>query len=405
MDYCQEKQVVAHRELEQRFQLRYEPLNYRRLIGTKEVVIHCHHYNARLQNIIEGTHQIEGKKIILEAAEEIFSDYIRDFMREDDDLVTKWQVAAQLYAHLGYGVLDFSQIEEDLVLAASSHYVEGWKSGFHNENRPVCTFTEGYLQGVIHGITGETVTVTEVACTNTGAENCKFTIVRNRTTPIRFSPKKSLDSTTFKIADYHNKSNIDEQKIINAVVKMPFVGNKMGLIPAFQVYLANTPADFYNLICIRFLEAMQQKNLYSTARELLIFAGEVCALNTLRGTLISPEWYELIAPMVKEASDCVYGLIAVTNALGWGKCHILEYKPEETLKLEAPNGYEAMGYLEYCGTSDRPQCLMLMGLAAGLMELIHGEGTVEERVGLYASEETSCICCQDSACVFEAEIL
>ena len=397
--------TVNDLDLQQRFQLNYEADSYRRLIGSKEVVIHCHHYNARLQNIIEGTYQIEGKQIILEAAEAVFSEYIQDFIREDDSTATKWQVAAQLYAHLGYGALNFDRLEEDLVIANHSHYVEGWKTGFQNTDRPVCTFTEGYLQGVIHGITGETVTVRETACTNAGNYCCKFEIKRDRTTSILCAAKQSLDSLSLKTTDYKNNSNIDEPKIINALVEMPFVGNEAGLIPAFNVYLANTPADFYNLICIRFLEAMQEANLYNTAQELLLFAGEVCALNTLRGILISPEWFELIAPMVKEEADCLYGLIAVTNALGWGNWHVLEYEPEETLKLEALNGYEALGYLQYRGTFDTARCLMLTGVAAGIMELIHGEGTIEERIGMYASEETSCICCGDESCVLEVEVL
>ena len=397
--------TVDRQNLQQRFNLNYESASYRRLIGKKEVVIHCHHYNARLQNIIEGTHQIEGKAIILSAAEEVFSDYIRDFIEEEDDIQTKWQVAAQLYAHLGYGSLNCDRFDENIITANSSHYVEGWKTGFQNANRPICTFTEGYLQGVIHGITGKIVTVTETSCINAGDNCCKFAIDYSRTAPINFSHKKAISSNTLSATNYQNQSNIDEQKIIDALVEMPFIGNEQGLIPAFNVYLANTPADFYNLICIRFLEAMQQANLYSTAKELLLFAGEVCALNTLRGILISPEWYELIAPMVESETDCLYGLIAVTNALGWGNWHILEYEPEESLKLEALNGYEALGYIEYQGQSQTSQCLMLTGVSTGIMELMHGEGTVEERVGTYASEETSCMCCGQSSCVFEVEIL
>ena len=397
--------IIDRQNLQQRFNLNYESASYRRLIGKKEVVIHCHHYNARLQNIIEGTHQIEGKAIILSAAEEVFSDYIKDFIKEEDEIETKWQVAAQLYAHLGYGSLNLDRLEDNMIAANSSHYVEGWKTGFQNASRPICTFTEGYLQGIIHGITGETVTVTETSCINAGDDCCRFAIDRSRTAPIAFSKKKKIAFDALPATDYQNQSNIDEQKIIDALVEMPFVGNEQGLIPAFNVYLANTPADFYNLICIRFLEAMQQANLSSTAQELLLFAGEVCALNTLRGILISPEWFELIAPMVKEEADCLYGLIAVTNALGWGNWHILEYEPEELLKLEALNGYEAWGYLEYRGQSQTAQCLMLTGVSTGIMELIHGEGTVEERVGTYTSEETSCMCCGQSSCVFEVEIL
>ncbi|MDJ0571196.1 MAG: hypothetical protein QNJ53_19390 [Pleurocapsa sp. MO_192.B19] len=397
--------MVDPQNLQQRFSLNYESESYRRLIGKKEVVIHCHHYNARLQNIIEGTHQIKGKEIILGAAEEVFSEYIPNFLRKDDDLATKWQVAAQLYAHLGYGALDFSQINNNVVTANSSHFVEGQKTGFQNANCPICTFTEGYLQGVIHGITGEAVTVRETTCMNAGSDRCEFKIDRRRTTPITFSPKQSINTYPIQSREYQHHTNIDEQKIINALVEMPFIGNEEGLLPAFNVYLANTPADFYNLICIRFLAEMHRENLYNTAKELLLFAGEVCALNTLRGILISPEWYELIAPMVKEESDCLYGLIAVTNALGWGNWHVLEYEPEAILKLEALNGYEALGYLQYQGQSDTAQCLMLTGVAAGIMELLHGEGTVEERIGTYTSEETSCMCCQQSSCVFEVEIL
>ncbi len=397
--------IVDRQNLSSRFNLHYESASYRRLIGKKEVVIHCHHYNARLQNIIEGTHQIQGKSIILSAAEEVFSDYIRDFIREEDDLQTKWQVAAQLYEHLGYGSLNFVRLDDDLITANSSHYVEGWKTGFQNAYRPVCTFTEGYLQGVIHGITEETVTVTETSCINAGDDCCRFKIDRTRTTSIIFSDKKAIAQKPLPTINYYNNSRIDEQKIIDALVDMPFVGNEQGLIPTFNVYLANTPADFYNLISIRFLEAMQQANLYNTAKELLLFAGEVCALNTLRGILISPEWFELVAPMVQEEADCLYGLIAVTNALGWGNWHIVEYEPEETLKLKALNGYEAMGYLEYRGQSQTAQCLMLTGVSTGIMELMHGEGTVEERVGTYASQETSCMCCGETSCVFEVEIL
>ncbi|MEM8676134.1 MAG: V4R domain-containing protein [Cyanobacteria bacterium P01_G01_bin.67] len=397
--------IVDPQNLQQRFNLNYQSASHRRLIGTKEVVIHCHHYNARLQNIIEGTPQIEGKAIILNAAEEVFADYIQDFITAADNIVTKWQVAAQLYAHLGYGSLDFSRIENNLVTAHSSHYVEGWKTGFQNAARPICTFTEGYLQGIIYGITGEAVFVTEISCTNAGDDCCQFEINRNRTTPINFSAKKPLEINSSKTVDYQSNSNINEQKIIDTLVEMPFIGNQDGLIPAFNVYLANTPADFYNLICIRFLEAMDQADLYSTAKELLLFAGEVCALNTLRGILISPEWFELIAPMVQEEADCLYGLIAVTNALGWGNWHILEYEPAESLILEAHNGYEACGYLEYRGRSDTAQCLMLTGVSTGIMELMHGEGTVEERIGTYVSEETSCMCSEQSSCVFEVEIL
>ena len=394
----------AAKNLTQRFNLKFDPHTYRRIIGKKEVVIHCHHYNARLQSIIEGTKQINGKGIILSAAEEIFSDYIHNFFEPEDTLADKWQIAAQLYAHLGYGCLDFSQISQGIITSSSSHFVEGWKAGFIESNCPVCTFTEGYLQGVIHGITGESVYVREKACMNMGADTCQFIIDKSRTHSVTYPPQRNLNFKP-KPTSQFAESNIDEEKIINTLVKMPFYGNNQGLIPAFNVYLANTPADFYNLICIRFMENMKKQGLFNTAKNLLLFAGEVCAVNTLRGIIISAEWYELIAPMVQEESDNLYGLIAVTNALGWGNWHVINYEPGERLQMEALNGYEALGYLKYKGEAKESQCFALTGVAAGIMALLHGEGTVEERVGTYASEESQCICCQETSCKFQVELL
>ncbi|MFP4100220.1 V4R domain-containing protein [Coleofasciculus sp.] len=394
----------AEKDLTNRFNLEFDPHTYRRIIGKKDVVIHCHHYNARLQNIIEGTKQINGKLIILSAAEEIFSDYIHSFIEPEDILADKWQIAAKLYAHLGYGHLDFSKLDQGIVTSSSSHFVEGWKAGFIESTCPVCTFTQGYLQGVIHGITGQSVYVREKACMNMGADVCQFIVDKSRTNSITYPPKRTLNFQP-KPTSQFAESNIDEEKIINALVEMPFYGNNQGLIPAFNVYLANTPADFYNLICIRFMESMKKQGLFNTAKNLLLFAGEVCAVNTIRGIIISAEWYDLIAPMVQEESDNLYGLIAVTNGLGWGNWHVINYESGETLQMEALNGYEALGYLEYKGAATEPQCFTLTGVAAGIMALLHGEGTVEERVGTYASEESHCICCQQSSCKFQVELL
>ena len=396
--------MLSDEALNQRFQLVFERQNYRRIIGTKEVVIHCHHYNARLQNIIEGTKQIDGKSIILESAEEVYGDYIQDFIQPTDTLEQKWQIAAQLYAHLGYGVLDFSQIEQGIVTSNSSHYVEGWQAGFQEVNRPVCTFTEGYLQGVIYGITGQLVYVKEQECMKAGAKQCRFTVDCDRSqalksypvNPVNFEPQPNTPNYSHQI---------DEAKIIDGLIQIPFVGNSQGLIPLFNVYLANTPVDLYTLICLRFLEAMKAKNLYSTAQKLLIFAGEVCAVNTLRGIVISKEWYDLILPMIKEEQDYLYGLVAVTNGLGWGNWHVRHYEMAESLTLEAFNGYEALGYLKYRGLAQESQCLMLTGVAAGMMELLHSDGTVEERMGTYYSQEKQCICCHHQTCLFEVEVL
>jgi hypothetical protein len=354
------------------FPLSFEPATHRRIIAGNDVVLHCHHYNARLQNLIEGITQIHGKEIFLRATEEAFSNFLSSVFSSGESDEQKWSLAADLYTHLGFGMLDLSDLENEKVRSPMSHFVEGYMAGFHDDKRKICTFTEGYLQGAIHAISGKAVRVEEHACMNAGADACEFTIKQERDTDFPRHEKR----------DYG-----------------------FSLIPMFNVYLANMPADFYTLLCLTFLEEMDKINMRPSARKLLIYAGEICALNTLRGIKNSAEWDELIKPMIKQQSDNLYGLIAVTNALGWGNWHVQSHEPGETLEMVSTIGYEAIGHLKYRGYAKEGQCCMMTGVAAGIMAMLYREGTVEERVGTFYSEEDACICCKDPSCHFHIEAL
>jgi len=41
--------MLNNTELQHRLQLIYHADTFRRTVGTTEIVIHCHHYNARIQ--------------------------------------------------------------------------------------------------------------------------------------------------------------------------------------------------------------------------------------------------------------------------------------------------------------------------------------------------------------------
>lgn len=390
---------------EKRFTLDFDFDNFRRRIAGKEMVVHCHHYNARLQNAIESVSQIDGKKIISSSAETVFSEQIGNLFTDADSIEDQWQIATELYAHLGYGRLDISRLEAGEIEATSSHYVEGWSVCFGDVKRPICTFTEGCLQGMVHRITGDLVTVREIECMHQGAPRCRFVLDHNRTEPFTSNEKKSFLFTPMSSGEFLNSQAVDEEKIIGALAELPLSGNDEGLIPQFNVYLASTPADFYNLVTIRFIETMGDTNRLNTARRLLLFCAEVCGLMTFRGIMQSPEWDALIEPMIENDTDRLLAIIAISNGLGWGNWHVVTHQPEISLQLQSLNGYEAIGYREYREQSDTPQCLMFTGVAAGIMELLYGEGTVEELYGSYLSNETSCICCGDDNCCFEAHIL
>ena len=196
---------------------------------------------------------------------------------------------------------------------------------------------------------------------------------------------------------------MDEDAIQAALVGMSTNGNADGLIPAFNVYLANVPADYYNLVTIRFIEAMDAQDLGDVARQQLANAGEYCALSTFRGIRDSAEWEALIAPMVHDLEDELFAVIAVSNGLGWGNWHVTRLVPGALLELQTCNSYESTGFRELRGISrEQPQCFMLAGVSAGVFGLFYGDGSLDERFGAGESKEVSCMCAGDDHCHFVA---
>ncbi|MCC7383193.1 MAG: 4-vinyl reductase [Deltaproteobacteria bacterium] len=390
--------------LADRLTLHFDAELHRRLIGRTEVIIHCHHYNARLQRVVEEAAAIDGKALLVRCAEAAFAQFLARVIDAGDPIDTRWQMAGDLYAHLGFGRLDFAEVAGGVVRAPSSHFVEGWRACHSVQRSSVCSMTEGYLQAAVAVATGRPAHVREAECMFTGAPACRFEIDTTRTGGLESYERHPVPaahgaSGTSRISS----PTVDEAKIVRALVEMPIRGNAHGLIPAFNVYLANTPADFYNLLAIRFVEEMERVQMGDIARRLLFDCAEACAMNTFRGILASAEWEALIAPMVREPADSLFGLIAVSNALGWGDWHVVEHVAEQRLTLASRNGYEATGFAEMRGAGSSPVCVMLAGVSAGIMELLYGRGTVQDRLGQYGGVETACRCRGEPECVFLSE--
>ncbi len=383
-----------------RFELHFDPSSHRRVIAGHEVIIHCHHYNSRLQRTIEGAQAVDGTSIFVSTAAEVFRQQLSNVLTEADDESTRWEVAEQLYAHLGYGKIELSARNGDVVRAPESHFVEGWRVGFPARSEPVCSLTRGFVQASFQVAAKRQVVVDEVECMIGGAECCRFEVRDGGAAP----PEIQEDVVPRSPGPEHElleSSTVDARAILEAVVAMPIFGGAAGLIPAFNVYLANTPALFYNMVSIRFVEEMTAARMGDIARAQLVYDAETCGMNTFRGILNSAEWEALIAPMVHDTEDTMHGIIAVSNALGWGNWHITALTPYERLQLVSANGYEADGYAALRGPSAQPECLMLRGVAAGVMELVYGEGTLEERFGQYLSTETQCRCTGTDVCAFD----
>lgn len=371
-----------------------------RVICKENTVIHCHHYNARLQNTIESENSINGSNILREAAEQVYLHQIKVHLKDRNySPEDSYKAIADLYSTMGYGNLFFEKTSENLVYSSSSHFVSGWQCGSLKREGKVCTIPEGFIAAALFAVTGVDYQVTEHSCMNEGKQYCYFSIAKDSTKKI---PKLELNEIEMPI--FHETdapSNINKQEIIDAVATLPIYGNEEGLIPMFNVYLANTPQTFYNLVSIRYLEEMSAIGRGRIAKLSLARDAEFCAMNTFSGILNSDEWAALINPMVKEKSDSVFGLIAVANALGWGRIFVKEHIPGESLDLVVSNGYEAFGYLQLQKTAAKlGQCFMMSGISSGLMSLIYQKGNFSDRLGIYQTNEKLCLCCKDNHCEF-----
>jgi hypothetical protein len=380
----------------------FDDRQFKRRISGKEMIVHCHHYNARLQGTIESATLINGKEIIRSSAETVFLEYFNNLFRAHDTLDFKWKLVEYLYSYLGYGTLDCSHAAEGYFTSPISHFVEGWTTGFEKRTHNVCTFTEGYLQGAYFAVTGTGVSVNEVHCRVHNSAHCRFEISFSKALPQWIS--KTNEQAVFRDKDtssFLKSPNIEEETIITAMKTMPLYGNAKGLIPLFNVYLANIPADFYNLISIRFIEEMEKFQMGEAARKLLICCGEICALHTFRGVMNSTEWDGLVQPMIKETRDKLFALVVISNGLGWGNWQVRKFLENEFLEIESLNGYEALGYRLFRSQAQEPKCLMLTGVSAGIMGLLYSEGALDDKFGTFVSHEKSCMCCGHDSCRFE----
>lgn len=376
-----------------------------RIICKENTVIHCHHYNARLQNTLESESAINGSNILRETAEQVYLRQIQSLLKTKNySQEDSYQAISDLYSTMGYGNLFFDKIDENIVYSSSSHFVSGWECGSLKRDGKVCTVPEGYIAAALYAVTGTGHKVNEHSCMNEGKQYCYFSISKAPEKIIKLLEFNEVE--TLVLDEVDAISNIRKQEIVDAVETLPIYGNEDGLIPMFNVYLANTPQTFYNLVCIRYLEEMSKIGRELVAKLNLIRDAEFCAMNTFSGILNSDEWMAIIQPMIKNKSDNVFGLIAVANALGWGKIFIKEHTSGESLKLIVSNGYEAFGYWQLKKeTAEHGQCFMMSGISSGLMSLIYLKGNFSDRLGTYQTIETNCVCSKDDHCEFHTKKL
>lgn len=171
------------------------------------------------------------------------------------------------------------------------------------------------------------------------------------------------------VVDYL-ETTIDRKKIITSLSKLDVVNNEEGLIPAFNVFVNQMPANFWNSFADR-LTRRVGPDLVEAAEWLLVNAAHECGYHTGYGIITSEEWKSVVAPMITRApEDILHGAFAVFTAWGWAKSEIVELVPNEKMVIRAYDYYEADN-VAY-GKRSRPCAFMVRGVSAAFMDLAYG---------------------------------
>lgn len=208
---------------------------------------------------------------------------------------------------------------------------------------------------------------------------------------------------------------MDTDLITKTVSQLPLEGDENGLISAFGVYLTRMFGDYYSEISYEFEREFSEGvplEVQEAARLLLIEAGHVCGFNTFGGIMKSDEWKALVMPMIQDREDWVKGMVAVINALGWGRYTINSLKGGEELILDISNSYESTYHLiKYGNSASNSKCYLAIGASVALMNLLYN-GDISKEPELdedfynqlfkfsnkFEGEETLCRSKGDSKC-------
>ena len=150
------------------------------------ISLHCHHYNCGLLKTIEEMPQIDGRALIVETAAEQFFVNFRELLSAESKGVSLDKAlleASELYRFMGFGRLDLSglAIRGGVAYADSSYYVTAWLAKYGRRETPVCSFTCGFIAGImgaVFDVAPHTYEVKARQCMMLRHERCEFVVTK-----------------------------------------------------------------------------------------------------------------------------------------------------------------------------------------------------------------------------------
>lgn len=349
------------------------------VVGDEPMVFHCHHYNVSLQQALLDAGYLDLRPVLVGAGAEVAHHqlsrlFVQHNVRSREQRRT-W--VEHLYRWAGFGTIDLSSVGDSggLVSTASSHYALGWNSRFGVSKEPVCYFASGFLAGAFAAIVDApngAYDVRHERCVASGSQSCVFELSR-RAAGYEVFKSPGVGELTNHSPHSVPPNSVDYEGILKAVSGLPLVGDQQGNISAFGVYLTRHYANYYNRVSFEFLRRVTSQfgdEGRIAASALLVEAGRVCAFNTFGGIMKSSEWNALIRPSLRSQEDWVHGMVAVSNALGWGRWQVTAVS-SDAAEFVVHDDYESVGYRASYGAADRPISFLAQGGVEGLMTLVY----------------------------------
>ena len=356
----------------------FEALGQGRLsMAGEPLIFHCNHYNYWLQHTVRLGGGETMDPVIVDAATSVAYAAIegakRELKLEGPEAILAH--ATDLFAQLGFGMIDFSGASDGggVVLTPVSHYGDTLKGACAGDIvRPQNLFDQGFACGALaaaHSLAAGAFTVTDAACKSLGAEVGRIELQRSAAPREVFESCGAGHIGEADAGSPFAETPVDEAGILQALSGLDFSGNEEGLTPRFGVMLTQHFANFYNRISFEFDRHMEDSGLLEEGEQLLVDAGHRCAFNTFGGIMISAEWDAVVRPQLEDQLDWVHGMIAVTNALGWGVWRVQEVSADRVV-VRIYDDYESCGWLGMYGKAERPVSFLATGGVAGMMNLI-----------------------------------
>lgn len=349
------------------------------ILGGEPMIFHCHHYNVFLQQTLLDAAYVDMRPDLIGAAATVaYAQLSRVFATKGlTSPGERGRLAASIYRYAGFGTLDFSSFgpEGGSTHTNSSHYAHGWKSRVGGSESPVCFFTQGFIAGALDAIYDRpagSFDVKHTACMACGHAQCGFEATLSGASYARHE-SPGVGALTEHVLREVPSNPVDYEGVLKAVSGLPLVGNERGEIPAFGVMLTRHFANYYNIVSFALLHKLSAaygSEGCTAAADLLIEAGRICAFYTFGGIMSSTEWNALIRPSLERPEDWVHGMVAVGNALGWGRWQVTKVSSKEA-EIVIHDDYESVGYLGIHGKASAPVSFLAHGGAEGLMNLVY----------------------------------